>query len=61
MMKYLLDTNVINESVSKASDGNVLSWLEKHSEECAISHGLTLVTRNTKDFPPEVASLNPWM
>ncbi len=36
-MKYLLDTNVISESASKAPDGNVLFWLEKHSEESALS------------------------
>ena len=136
-MKYLLDTNVISEGSSKAPDGNVLLWLESHSEECAlsalslgeirkgihllpagkrktalirwadgiasdfssvtlaldtdvlrawaklcakheakgnnlcvmdsllaataISHGLTLVTRNTKHFPPEVTLFNPWL
>lgn len=27
----------------------------------ALSHGLTLVTRNTRDFPPEVPTLNPWL
>lgn len=136
-MRYLLDTNVISESASKAPDGNVLSWLEKNAEECALSalslgeiwkgihllpagkrktaltrwadgiasdftsvtlaldtdvlrvwaklcakheakgnnlgvmdsllaataiwHGLTLVTRNTKHFPPEVEVFNPWL
>ncbi len=136
-MKYLLDTNVISESASKAPDENVLSLPEKNSEECVLSslspgeiwkgihllpagkrksalvhwadgiasdfttvtlaldtdvprvwaklcakheargnnlcvmdsllaataifHGLTLVTRNTKHFPPEVAVLNPWL
>jgi hypothetical protein len=36
-MEYLLDTNVIGENASKAPDGNVMSWLEKHSDECALS------------------------
>jgi predicted nucleic acid-binding protein len=27
----------------------------------AIVHGLTVVTRNTGDFPPEVKTLNPWL
>ncbi len=135
-MRFLLDTNVISEGVSKAPEAKVLAWLETHTEECAlsslslgeiwkgihllptgkrktalmrwadgvasdfssvtlaldsdvlrvwaklcakheakgnnlrvmdslfaataISHGLTLVTRNTKHFPPEVPVLNPW-
>jgi len=135
-MRFLLDTNVISEGVSKAPDAKVLAWLETHAEECAlsslslgeiwkgihllptgkrktalmrwadgvasdfstvtlvldsdvlhvwaklcakheakgnnlcvmdsllaataISHGLTLVTRNTKHVPPEVPVLNPW-
>lgn len=27
----------------------------------ALAHDLTLVTRNTRDFPPEVPTLNPWL
>lgn len=27
----------------------------------ALHHGLTLVTRNATDFPPDVTVLNPWV
>ena len=27
----------------------------------AFAHGLTVVTRNTKDFDPSVMTLNPWL
>jgi predicted nucleic acid-binding protein len=27
----------------------------------ALRHNLTLVTRNTADFPDEVPLLNPWL
>lgn len=136
-MRFLLDTNVISESASKAPDAKVLSWLVEHLDHCAlsaislgeiwkgihllpagkrktaltrwadgvasdfssitlaldtdvlrvwaklcakheakgsslcvmdsllaataISHGLTLATRNTKHFPPEVPMVNPWL
>ncbi len=136
-MRFLLDTNILSESMSKAPDPKVLAWVESHTEECALSalslgeiwkgihllpagkgkaalarwadglvedfsgvtlpldtdvlrvwaklcakhegkgsnlgvmdsliaataifHGLTLVTRNTKYFPPEVPVLNPWL
>lgn len=26
----------------------------------ALTHGLIVVTRNTRDFPPEVKCVNPW-
>ncbi len=136
-MRYLLDTNVICEATAKAPDPQVLAWLEKNSDEAALSaltlgeiwkgihllpkgkrrnsisswaqgietdfedvilpldldtlkvwaklyagnelkginlvlidsllsatalaSGLTVVTRNTRDFPPEIPTLNPWL
>ncbi len=27
----------------------------------ALHHGLTVATRNTSDFPPEVGTFNPWI
>lgn len=136
-MAFLLDTNVVCESISRNPDPKVLGWLEFHSEDCYLScvslgevwkgihrmpagkrkvavshwaedleagfasrclaldskilkswgrlcavnqakgfnlgpldsliaatalvHGLVIVTRNTKDFPGEVKTLNPWI
>ncbi len=136
-MRYLLDTNVICESVAKQPDKNVMSWMALHQHESALScvtfgeiwkgihrlpegkrrettmiwvnrieddfretilplnlevlkiwgqlfsecqarglnltimdsllaatalaDELTLVTRNTRDFPAEVPTLNPWL
>jgi predicted nucleic acid-binding protein len=136
-MEFLLDTNVMRETASKAPDPKVLAWIEEHTDGCAISalslgeiwkgihllpsgkrkaaltrwadgvavdfnsvtldldpdvlrvwaklcakheakgnnlgvmdsliaataifHGLTLATRNTKHFPPEVPVVNPWV
>jgi predicted nucleic acid-binding protein len=136
-MAYLLDTNVVCESMSRKADPQVLEWLEFHSEDCflscvtlgeiwkgihrmpagkrkaavgrwaeeleenfgcrclalntgtlkvwgklcaanqargfnlgildsliaatALDHKLPVVTRNTKDFPREVKTFNPWV
>lgn len=135
-MRFLLDTNVICEATARNPERKVLAWLEKNSDECAISvltiseiwkgihlmpkgkrrnsisiwaehletdfHDrifplhqdvikiwaklyaaneskgrnlgltdsliaatalacdLTVATRNTRDFPPEVPTLDPW-
>ena len=135
-MAFLLDTNVVCESMSRNPDARVLGWLEFHSEDCflscvtlgevwkgiysmpagkrkvsvsrwaddlevrfaercfaldsktlkvwghlcaankargfnlgaldsliaatALMHKLPVATRNTKDFPHEVKTFNPW-
>lgn len=51
-MKYLLDTNVLCEATAKNPEAAVLSWIE--------SHQLTVVTRNTADFPADIKTFNPW-
>jgi predicted nucleic acid-binding protein len=136
-MAFLLDTNVVCESISRNPDPKVLGWLEFHSEDCFLScvtlgevwkgihrmpagkrkvavsrwaedleagfasrclaldnktlrswgklcaanqargfnlgtldsliaataliHELPVVTRNTRDFPREVKTFNPWV
>lgn len=40
--------------------GYNLGILDSLLAATAIEHGLTIVTRNTADFPPEVTTLNPW-
>ncbi len=40
--------------------GRLLPVLDSLIAATAITHGLTLVTRNTSDYPPEVSLINPW-
>ena len=40
--------------------GNNLTLVDSLLAATAIHHGLTLVTRNTKDFPSDVPLINPW-
>jgi predicted nucleic acid-binding protein len=40
--------------------GRRLPVLDSLIAATAIAHGLTLVTRNTGDYPEEVSLLNPW-
>ena len=40
--------------------GRKLALMDSLLAAAAIQHGLTLVTRNTGDFPEDVAVLNPW-
>jgi hypothetical protein len=40
--------------------GRKLSLMDSLLAATALQHGLTLVTRNTGDFPEDVAVLNPW-
>lgn len=41
--------------------GNNLTVIDSLLAATAIFHDLTIVTRNTKDFPPEVQVINPWL
>lgn len=40
--------------------GRKLPILDSLIAATALIHDLTVVTRNTKDFPPEVRTFNPW-
>lgn len=40
--------------------GRKLPLMDSFLAATALHHGLTVVTRNTDDFPPEVTVLNPW-
>ena len=40
--------------------GRSLPVLDSIIAATALAHSLTLVTRNTHDFPPEIPVLNPW-
>ena len=40
--------------------GRRLPVLDSLIAATALAHSLTLVTRNTSDYPPEVPVLNPW-
>jgi predicted nucleic acid-binding protein len=41
--------------------GRTLPVLDSLIAATALTHGLTLVTRNTGDYPADVPVLNPWM
>lgn len=41
--------------------GRKLPLLDSLLAATALHHDLIVVTRNTSDFPPEVAVLNPWL
>jgi len=77
MTGFLLDTNVPSELTRPQSDPQVEKWLDDAGEcqfkgrgltmadgliaATALEHGLTLVTRNVKDFDLlGVTILNPW-
>ena len=40
--------------------GRKLPLMDSFLAATALRHGLTVVTRNMDDFPPEVNVLNPW-
>jgi predicted nucleic acid-binding protein len=42
------------------ANGNNLGIIDSLIAATAITHGLILATRNTKDFPREVKTFNPW-
>lgn len=46
--------------VKHQKDGRKLPAMDSLVAATAIHHQLTLVTRNTGDFPEDVAILNPW-
>lgn len=43
------------------SNGFNLGVLDSLLAATALRHGLVVVTRNTADFPPDVATINPWI
>jgi predicted nucleic acid-binding protein len=43
------------------SEGFNLGMLDSLLAATALRHGLIVVTRNTADFPPDVATINPWL
>jgi predicted nucleic acid-binding protein len=60
-----LDMTILKESGKLCgkhqAKGLNLGVLDSLIAAMAIVHGLTVVTRNTGDFPPEVKTLNPWL
>jgi toxin FitB len=43
------------------SKGLNLVLIDSLLSATALTFGLTVVTRNTRDFPPEIPTLNPWL
>ena len=41
--------------------GRLLSSFDSLLAATATIHGLTMVTRNHSDFPPELSLVNPWI
>ena len=60
-----LDTDVLRDwaklCAKHEAQGSNLCVMDFLLAATAIFHGLTLVTRNTKHFPPEVKVFNPWL
>ncbi len=40
--------------------GRNLGFVDSLIAATALVHGLVIATRNTKDFPPELKTVNPW-
>lgn len=68
-MSFLVDTNVLSESAKPKPDAGVMAWLRENERELYVSqiaaiakrHGLTVVTRNTRDYARTgVKVLNPF-
>jgi predicted nucleic acid-binding protein len=59
-----LDTEVLKTwgefYASHEAKGLNLGVLDSLIAATALVHGLTVVTRNTSDFPPPIRTLNPW-
>lgn len=36
-VRYLLDTNALCEATAKNPEGSVLTWIDTHAQECALS------------------------
>ena len=64
MTGFLLDTNVPSELTRPQSDPRVEEWLDEADgliAATALEHGLTVVTRNVRDFDGRgVEVFNPW-
>jgi predicted nucleic acid-binding protein len=43
------------------SKGRNLGMIDSLIAATALAHDLTVVTRNTRDFPAEVSTINPWI
>ena len=43
------------------SKGRNLVLIDSLLSATALAFGLTVVTRNIRDFPPEIPTLNPWL
>jgi toxin FitB len=63
--RLTLDISVLKEwgklCGKHQAKGLNLGVLDSLIAATAIVHDLTVVTRNTGDFPPEVKTLNPWL
>jgi len=65
-LKYLLDTNIISEFVSKKPNQKVLDYINSLDENdiylsVCLAKGFVLITRNEKDFYSfEIEMVNPF-
>jgi len=65
-LKYLLDTNIISEFVSKKPNQKVLDYINSLDENdiylsVCLPKGFVLITRNEKDFYSfEIEMVNPF-
>ena len=60
-MKYLLDTCVISELITKNPNPRVVRFIDSLIAATVLTHEMTLITRNVSDFlSTDVEILNPW-
>lgn len=63
-MKWILDTNVISETIGRRPDANVTNWLDRHpADEMAISTVTLAEIRDGISSAPERRrrELSPWL